>query len=298
MTGGDTPRYVFREGDHALIFDRRGRRYLVRLKESGTYHTHLGNFDHADLIGREEGARITTSRGHVLLAVKPTMADFTRLMPRVATVIYPKDLGAIITLGDIFPGARVLEAGAGSGALTIALTQAVGEGGRLYSYDVRQDMIERATANVAAAAPDHPQLTIELGDVYLGIEVDELDRIVLDLPEPWHVVPHADKALVPGGILLSFLPTVLQVHELVQALRAEGTFDVIETVEVMLRPWDVGRRSVRPAHRMVAHTGFITMARRCDPLPRASSDGPEDEPAEEDKAPPQSSGGGGGLPSP
>ena len=268
MTAGDTPRYVFKEGDHALIIDRRGRRYLVPLDASKDFHTHLGHFTHADLIGRQEGIRIATSRGHVLLALKPTMADFTRLMPRIATVIYPKDLATIITLGDIFPGARVLEAGTGSGALTIALTRAVGEAGKVFSHDVRADMTRKAAANVGAIMPETPQLTISMGDVYLGIEEQDLDRIILDLPEPWQVVPHARSALVPGGIFLSFLPTVLQVHELVQALMEEGTFDVIETVETLFRPWSVGMRSVRPAHRMVGHTGFITTARKCDALPR------------------------------
>ena len=259
------PKYVFREGDQVLVIDRKGRRYLVRLAEPSTFHSHLGNFSHADLIGREEGARITTSKGHALLAVKPTMADFTRQMPRIATVVYPKDLGAIIIYGDIFPGARVLEAGTGSGAVTIALTRAVGEQGRVMSYDIRPDMIERAMANVEAILPDHSNLTVELGDVYQGIEENGIDRIVLDVPEPWQVVPHASKALTPGGIFLSFLPTVLQFHELTRALKAEETFDMIETMEVLVRPWSVSDRSVRPAQRMVSHTGFITTARKCSP---------------------------------
>ena len=279
MADGDAPRYIFQDSDHALIIDKRGRRYLVRLEASGTYHTHLGNIEHANMIGGEEGMRITTSRGHVLLAVKPTLADFTRLMPRIATVVYPKDLGAIMTLADIFPGARVMEAGTGSGALTIALTRAVGVEGRVFSHDVRQDMMERAATNVQSFLPTHPQLSITPGDVYESIEEEGLDRIILDLPEPWHVVPHAAKALVPGGIFLSFLPTVLQVHELGVALRSEGAFDVFETVEVLLRPWSVGGRSVRPAQRMVAHTGFITTARRCSPPPRREEAAEEEAPS-------------------
>ena len=184
LSESNTPRYVFQEGDHALIIDRRGRRYMVELSARAGFHTHLGNFAHSELVGQSEGTRIATSRGHILLAVKPTMADFTRQMPRIATVVYPKDLGAILTYGDIFPGARVLEAGTGSGALTIALTRAVGEGGQVTSYDVRPDMIERATANVKAMLADHSWLTIKQGDVYEGFEEDELDRIVMDLPEP------------------------------------------------------------------------------------------------------------------
>jgi tRNA (adenine57-N1/adenine58-N1)-methyltransferase len=160
----------------------------------------------------------------------------------------------------------VLEAGTGSGAVTIALVRAVGERGRVVSYDVRPDMIERAEANVAAVLRDRSTLTIKLGDVYEGIAEEGLDRIVLDLPEPWHVVPHASHALAPGGILLSFLPTVLQVHDLTQSLKSAGTFDLIETMELLVREWSVGERSVRPAQRMVGHTGFITTARRCSPL--------------------------------
>lgn len=267
------PRHVFREGDHALIIDRKDRRYLIRLRPSSKFESHIGSFSHDDLIGQDEGAWLTIAPGHRLLAVKPTMADFTRAMPRIATVVYPKDLGAILIHGDIFPGARVLEGGSGSGAVTIALLRAVGEEGEVISYDLRKDMIERALANVAARFPSHPNLTIKQGDVYDGFEEDALDRIVLDLPEPWLVVPHASNALVPGGILLSFVPTVLQVHDLTRALRAQRTFHVIETFEVLIRPWSVSGRSVRPSHRMVGHTGFITTARK-----GAARQGADDEP--------------------
>ena len=240
--------HVFREGDHALILDRRERRYLVKLRDSAQFESHIGNFAHADLMGRKEGSWITTPQGHRLLALKPTMADFVLEMPRIATVVYPKDLGAILIYGDIFPGAKVLEAGSGSGALTMALLRAVGERGRVVSYDLRADMIERASANVRAILPNQQNLAITQGDVYEGFEEDDLDRIVLDLPEPWRVIPHASERLVPGGILLSFLPTILQVHEFAQALRRHGTFALIETIEVLMRPWSVGGRSVRPSH--------------------------------------------------
>lgn len=263
-------RHIFREGDHALVIDRRGRRYLALLRSGSKFESHLGAFPHDDLIGAEAGCWMITNRGHVLLAVNPTMADFALDMPRIATVGYPKDLGTILVYGDIFPGARVLEAGCGSGAVTMALLRAVGERGSLVSYDVRQDMIDRARENVSAMHANLSNLTLKLGDVYEGFAERELDRIVLDLPEPWHVVPHASEALLPGGIFVSFSPTVLQVHELVNALRTAHTFEMIETMEVLQRPWVVGTRSVRPEHRMVAHTGFITTARRCSPRPASN----------------------------
>ena len=267
MTDNAPARHIFHEGDHALIIDRRGRRYLALLRSGAKFESHLGAFEHDALIGSEAGCWMTTSRGHVLLAVKPTMADFALEMPRIATVGYPKDLGTILVYGDIFPGARVLEAGCGSGAMTMALLRAVGERGSLVSYDVRQDMIDRTRENVSAMLADTSNLTLKLGDVYEGFEERELDRVVLDLPEPWHVVPHASDALLPGGIFVSFSPTVLQVHELVRTLRAAHTFEMMETMEVLQRPWNVSARSVRPEHRMVAHTGFITVARRCSPRP-------------------------------
>ena len=271
-------RYIFHDGDQALILDRRGRRYLVTLKGGKPDQNHLGSFEHDDIIGEPEGVRIWTSKGHALIVVKPGMADFIRIMPRVATVVYPKDIGAIITYGDIFPGARVLEAGTGSGALTIALARAVGERGAVLTYDVREDMTARARENLAAIMPDHPHVTFHNGDVYQGIPEADLDRIVLDLPEPWHVVPHAVEALVPGGVILCFLPTVLQVHELVMALEDANTFGMIETTEIFMRTWSVRGRSVRPDHRMIGHTGFITTARKTTPYspPPASGEPGED----------------------
>ena len=269
MQANATRTSIFSEGDPALLIDRKGRRYMVRLEHSADFHTHIGHFSHDELLGKDEGAWVVTSKGHYLLAVRPTMSDYTLEMPRIATVVYPKDVGAILVYGDIFPGARVLEAGTGSGALTAALLRAVGPQGSVASYDVREDMLERARSNVAALFADTSNLSLKLGDVGEGFDEDGLDRIVLDLPEPWHVAPHAEERLLPGGIFLSFLPTILQVHQLTQTLRERRTFDLIETFEVMQRSWTVGRRNVRPDHRMVAHTGFVTTARRCSPRPQA-----------------------------
>jgi len=246
-----------------LLLGRKERRYLITLEQGGAFHSHAGTLPHDALIGQPEGSWARTSHGQVLLAVRPTLADFVQEVPRRTQVIYPKDLGAILLLGDIFPGARVLEAGLGSGVLTVALLRGVGEAGQVISYEVRPEQVEWGMANVRRFFSDPHNLTVKVADVYQGIEERDLDRIVLDVPEPWHVVPWAAEALVPGGIFLSFLPTTLQIHRLAEALRDDGRFQLIETVEVMLRPWYVSQRSVRPVHRMVAHTGFITTARRC-----------------------------------
>ncbi len=275
-------RYIFREGEHALIVDRRGRRYLVELQSAKSDQNHLGSFHHDDIIGEADGVRIRTSKGHALIVVKPGMADYIRIMPRIATVVYPKDIGAIITYGDIFPGARVLEAGTGSGAVTIALARAVGERGAVFSYDIREDMTRRARANLSAFVADHRHVSFESGDVYECIRETDLDRIVLDLPEPWLVVPNAVRALVPGGVILCFLPTVLQVHALVTALEDANTFGMIETTEIMMRTWSVRGRSVRPDHRMIGHTGFITTARKTAPYSPAPPAHEQDDVADED----------------
>ena len=264
-------REKFEAGDPAMLIDRKGRRYLLTLKDTDTFHTHMGSLPHQQLIGQEQGSWFTTSNGHALLAIKPTLAEYVQKIPRKTQVIYPKDMGNILMLGDIFPGAMVLEAGLGSGALTAALLRAVGQEGRVISYETREEQVHRAMAMIHALVGEPHNLIVKVADVYQGIEEGDLDRIVLDVPEPWHAVSAAGKSLAPGGILLSFLPTVLQVHQLAQALAQEPQFQLVETVESLLRPWHVTLRSVRPTHRMVAHTGFITTARKCSPGPGLES---------------------------
>lgn len=256
----------FQVGDLALLIDRKRRRYLVRLEAGGAFHTHMGILPHADLIGREAGCRVSIA-GHRLLALRPTLSDYILESPRVTQVIYPKDLGAILVYGDIYPGARVLEAGLGSGALTAALLRAVGPTGEVVSYETRSEQVPRALSNIRTAVGETPNHSVRLADLYEGIVDRDVDRIVLDVPEPWQAVGHAADALAPGGILLCFLPTVLQVHRLSEELERSPRFDLVETFEVMVRPWHVSRRSARPQHRMVAHTGFITTARLCAPDP-------------------------------
>lgn len=246
-----------------MLIDRRGRQYMVKLTNGEVFNSHNGHFKHDSLLNKPPGSWIKTSQGNLMLALYPTMGDFTKLMPRTATVVYPKDLGAILVSGDIFPGAKVLEAGCGSGAVTISLMRAVGDKGHVYSYDIREDMIDRARRNVEEMLPGMTNVSIQLGDVSNIIEHDDLDRIVLDLPEPWKVVENASKSLVLGGIFVSFLPTILQVHELSETLKVNPNFSLVETSELMVRSWHVAQRSIRPDHRMIGHTGFITTARKC-----------------------------------
>jgi len=251
---------AFAAGDRVLLVDSKKRRHLITLAVGGEFHTHAGVVAHDDLIGAPDGTTVRTTRGQRLIAVHPTLAEFVLEMPRGAQVIYPKDLGPILVAADIFPGARVLESGIGSGALTTALLRAVGPGGHVTGYELRDDFASKAQQNVAAfLGPDVP-LTVEVRDVYEGIDVADLDRILLDLPEPWRVVKHAASALASGGIMLAYLPTIGQVARLREEM-AESPFGMVETFEVLHRGWHVEGQSVRPDHRMVAHTGFITHGR-------------------------------------
>ena len=261
----ESDKNLFQAGDLALLLDRKSRRYLVTLAPEQVFHSHLGRLAHDGLIGNSVGGWYRTDRGHTLLAVRPTLGDFVRQMPRGPQIIYPKDLGNIIAFADVFPGATVVESGLGSGALTAALLRAVGESGRVITYEIDESVVPRAMQNIRRVIPNPANLTVKVADVYRSIEEEQVDRVVLDLPEPWQAVDAVARALVMGGIVISFLPTVLQVHQLTGQLQADGRFQLIETVETLLRPWHVTERSVRPAHRMVAHSGFLTTAVRCRP---------------------------------
>jgi tRNA (adenine57-N1/adenine58-N1)-methyltransferase len=249
----------FAAGERALLLDSKGRRYLLTLGPGGEFHTHAGFVRHDDLLGSEEGVSVRSTAGGRYVAVRPTLAEFVLKMPRGAQVIYPKDLGPILMLADVFPGARVLEAGVGSGALSMTLLRA---GADLTGYELRPDFAARARANVAGFLGDQAadRFHVEERDVYEAIEGTGLDRVVLDVPEPWRVVKHAEGALRPGGILVAYLPTVGQVAQLRETLAASA-FGMAETVEVLQRGWHVEGQSVRPEHRMVGHTGFLTSAR-------------------------------------
>lgn len=250
----------FEAGDRVLLVDNKKRRHLVTLAEGGAFHSHAGVLDHGLLIGRPDGSIVRTTKGMRFIALRPTLSDYVLEMPRGAQVIYPKDLGPILILADIFPGARVLESGVGSGALTTTLLRAVGATGHVYGYELREDFAQRAQRNVEGFLGSNLPFTVEVRDVYEGIDLQDLDRVLLDLPEPWQVVKHAAGALVPGGILLSYLPTIGQVMRLREELE-DSLFGMMETLEILQRSWHVDGQSVRPDHRMVAHTGFLTCAR-------------------------------------
>ncbi len=266
-------------GERVLLFDSKGRRYLVTLAEGGEFHTHSGPVPHADLIGSAEGVTVRSSRGARYVVVRPTLAEVVLKMPRGAQVIYPKDLGPILIMADIFPGSRVFESGLGSGALSMTLLRA---GAVITGYELREDFAARARNNVAGflGAEALERYHVSVRDAYDGIDQVDFDRMVLDLPEPWRLVKPAEEALRPGGILVSYLPTIGQVSTLRDALDRSG-FGMAETVEVLQRSWHVEGQSVRPDHRMVAHTGFLTSARLLVPGGRvgAAQGEPDPDPA-------------------
>jgi tRNA (adenine57-N1/adenine58-N1)-methyltransferase len=259
VTDPSLPDRSLRAGEKVLLIDRKKRRYLVNLEEGGEFHTHSGFLPHDDIIGQQEGAHLRSTRGATFSVFRPTLSDFVLKMPRGAQVIYPKDLGAILMQADIFPGARVLESGVGSGALSMTLLRA---GAIVHGYEIRADFAARAQKNVESfCTPEMvANYSVEERDCYEGIDLEALDRVILDLPEPWQVVPHAERALRPGGILVAYTPSVVQVQQLREALH-RSRFFAEETVEVLQRGWYVEGHAVRPDHRMVAHTGFLTHAR-------------------------------------
>lgn len=247
-------------GELVLLVDDKNRRWLLRLLAGELFHSHSGIVKHDDAIGHPEGRELRSSLNTRYRVFRPTLSDFVLNMKRGAQVIYPKDLGPILMLADIAPGRRVLESGVGSGALSMALLRA---GADVIGCEIRTDFAARARKNVESflGAEALERYKVYEHDSYEGLPASGLDRVLLDLPEPWRVAEHACAALRPGGILLAYAPSITQVSNLRKSL-SSPPWALAETCEVLLRGWHVVGEAVRPDHRMVAHTGFLTHARR------------------------------------
>ncbi len=260
-------------GERVQLTDRKKRRYLVTLEPGEQWHSHAGTLDHDDIIGGPEGRSLRTTKNMEVTAFRPTRIDYLMKMKRGAQIIYPKDQARILALGDIRPGMTVVEAGAGSGAMTMALLDAVGPTGRVVSFERREDHLAVAEANVTEWFGEWPDTwDLRLGDIGVALADVPAHRIVLDLLEPWVLVESAAASLSPGGVLVAYMPTVTQVMRFTRAVTDSGWFTDIRSSESLDRGWDVDNLAVRPHHRMVAHTAFLTTARRA---PRPEDGGPQ-----------------------
>jgi len=257
----------FAVGDRVQLTDAKGRHYTMLLGAGGEFHTHRGAIAHDAVIGLPEGSVVKSANGDPFLVLRPLLVDYVMSMPRGAQLIYPKDAAQIVLEGDVFPGARVLEAGAGSGALTCSLLRAVGPDGRVISYDVRADHAEHARRNVETyfgCAPANWQLIIsDIADADLA--AGSVDRVVLDMLAPWDVLDTVSRVLVAGGVLIVYLATVTQLSKTVEALRDQQCWTEPRAWETLQRGWNVVGLAVRPQHNMRGHTGFLVSARRLAP---------------------------------
>lgn len=262
-TGAEHRRGPLRAGDHVQLTDPKGRHHTFTLSPGTSFHTHRGSFGHDELIGAPEGTVVTTSGGTDYLALRPLLADFVLAMPRGAAVVYPKDAAQIVGMADIFPGATVVEAGAGSGALTCSLLRAVGDLGRVLSYERRTDFAQIAQRNVEQFFDGpHPAWQLTVGSLEEQLVEADVDRVVLDMLAPWECVPAVARALRPGGVVCCYVATTTQLARTVETLRAHATFTEPSAWETMVRTWHVEGLAVRPDHRMIGHTGFLVTARR------------------------------------
>jgi tRNA (adenine57-N1/adenine58-N1)-methyltransferase len=252
------------EHDAVLFIDRKGRRYLKILRPRQKIIIR-GEIRSEELYGLADGSRVKFSSGESFLVLRPTYADLIPHLPRAAQVIYPKDTGPLLIWGDVYAGATVIEGGVGAGAFTLALLRAVGPKGRVISYELRADFAARARQNVADFFGEAPQWELKIRDLYLGFDETEVDRVFIDVPEPGRALEVVARALRPGGVFLAYVPTALQLKETVEALQQRADFAEIESFETLLRNWQVRGMSVRPVHRMVAHSAFIIVARRLAP---------------------------------
>ncbi|OFT22209.1 tRNA (adenine-N1)-methyltransferase [Arthrobacter sp. HMSC08H08] len=265
--GAQHRRGPFKVGDRVQVTDERRRVHTLTLKEGGEFHTHVGVLFHDQLLGQPEGSVIENSEGVRYQALRPLLKDFVLSMPRGATVVYPKDAGQIVTMGDIYPGARVVEAGIGSGALTISLLRAVGDTGLVHSFERREEFADIARGNIAAMFGEvPPSFRLSLGDFQDRVVEEHkpgsVDRVVLDMLSPWECLDAVATVLAPGGVWVNYVATVTQLSRVIEAIRSDGRFTEPEAFESMVRGWHVEGLAVRPDHRMVAHTGFLMTTRR------------------------------------
>ncbi|MFT4219730.1 MAG: tRNA (adenine-N1)-methyltransferase [Microbacterium sp.] len=264
------PSGPFRLGDRVQLTDPKGRLRTITLKDGGELHTHHGVLPHAQLVGLADGSVVRNSAGHEYLALRPLLSDFVMSMPRGAAIVYPKDAAQIVAQADVFPGATVVEAGVGSGALSLWLLRAIGPHGRLVSFERREDFAEVARANIATFLADSPaNHEIVIGDLATALPgalpPGGADRVVLDMLAPWECVEAVASVLTPGGVVLCYVATATQLSRVAEALRGTGQFTEPVANETMVRGWHLQGLAVRPDHRMVAHTGFLITARRLAP---------------------------------
>ncbi len=269
-TGATLRRGPLRVGDRVQLTDPKGRLHTITLETGKQFHTHRGHVAHDDLIDRPDGTVVQHSSGVGYLALRPLLSDYVMSMPRGAQVIYPKDAGQIVTMADIFPGARVVEAGVGSGALSLSLLRAVGDAGELFSFDRREDFadIARANAQIFFGA-DHPAWNVTVGDLVQTlpdtVEPGSVDRVVLDMLAPWECLDVVADALAPGGVLICYVATATQLSRVAEAARDHGGYTEPQAWESMVRGWHLEGLAVRPQHRMHGHTGFLVSTRRLAP---------------------------------
>ncbi len=256
-----------RSGEQVQLTDPKGRHHTITLEPGKEFHTHQGSFPHDALIGASEGTVVTSTGGIAYLALRPLLADYVLSMPRGAAVVYPKDAAQIVAMADVFPGARVIEAGVGSGALTMSLLRAVGLSGRVHSYERRSDFARIAVANVERFFGEpHPAWRLVVGDLVESLDEDApADRVVLDMLAPWECVDAIADVLVAGGVLCCYVATTTQLARTVETIRAHGGFTEPASWESMIRTWHVEGLAVRPDHRMIGHTGFLVTSRRLAP---------------------------------
>ncbi|WP_255572832.1 tRNA (adenine-N1)-methyltransferase [Leucobacter tenebrionis] len=257
-------------GDRVQLTGPKGRLNTITLIPGGEFHSHRGMIRHEEIVGLPDASVVVNSSGEEYLALRPLLSDFVMSMPRGAAIVYPKDAAQILSLADIFPGARVVEAGVGSGALSLHLLRGIGREGRLFSFERREEFADVARGNVAAFSGGAPEnWTVTVGDLQETLpstcEDGSVDRVVLDMLAPWECVDVAAGALAPGGVLICYVATVTQLSRTAEQIRRSGLFTHPQSSETMVRGWHVEGLAVRPDHRMVAHTGFLITARRLAP---------------------------------